>query len=63
MKQKYWLLLLLFTYLCTLSVKGQVTIGSAIQSKSGALLDLKQYNDPTALAGGRNAEKGYCYQE
>lgn len=36
----------------------QVTIGSEDKPKTGVLLDLKQYSDNEATAGGRNADKG-----
>lgn len=40
------------------AMQGQVTIGSAEKPVSGALLDLKQYNDQEAKDGGRTADKG-----
>lgn len=42
----------------TTDLNGQVTIGSGIPPVTGALLDLKEYDDAPALAGGRTATKG-----
>lgn len=47
-------LLLLFVS----SLQAQVTIGMDVQPNSGALLDLKEYNNVEAQNGGRNATKG-----
>lgn len=41
-----------------ISVNAQVTIGSLIDPKNGTLLDLKEYDDVTAQAGGRTTNKG-----
>lgn len=56
--------LLLSMIINTLSIafnftNAQVTIGSGIAPKNGILLDLKEFDDTTAQAGGRTANKGY----
>lgn len=45
-------------FVSVLYADAQVTIGSAAKPNSGALLDLKEFDDATALSGGRTATKG-----
>jgi len=53
-----YILILSVSLFYTYTSNAQVTIGSETKSNAGALLDLKQYNDPEAINGGRNADKG-----
>lgn len=53
--------ILLYIFIISLFSQGlysQVTIGSGIPPKAGALLDLKEYDDDIAQQGGRTAVKG-----
>lgn len=58
--KKYYLtlLILVFTLIFQPDLMGQVTIGSGATPNSGALLDIKQYEDQTAEDGGRTALGG-----
>lgn len=62
MKPEYSLsqifLVLAILLLSATTSNAQVTIGTETKPNPGALLDLKQYEDATALGGGRTAEKG-----
>lgn len=58
MKKLFFALFFLFIALQTAQLQAQVTIGSSEAPVSGALLDLKEYNDAISLAGGRTATKG-----
>lgn len=49
---------IILALLSTASVRAQVTIGSDNPPNKGAMLDLKEYEDETALSGGRNAARG-----
>lgn len=55
---KYYAILFIFSILNLTKSYSQVTIGLQSPPIEGALLDLKQYNDLEANAGGRNADKG-----
>lgn len=51
------LLLAIFAMLHS-SINAQVTIGAGIAPQQGVLLDLKEYDDATALSGGRTTTRG-----
>lgn len=51
-------LLTFFFLLFAIHAYSQVTIGSSAKPNRGSLLDIKEFDDATALAGGRTANRG-----
>lgn len=58
--KKNYLFSLIFTATCfiTANLAAQVTVGSGHKPNTGALLDLKEYEDQQSLNGGRSALRG-----
>lgn len=59
MKTTTLTLYILVLVMLSLGAKAQVTVGSGIPAKAGAILDIKQYDDDVSKAGGRTADKGF----